>query len=210
MNNLHGALLRFRTDYVAGQGDIRKMSYMVRIPIEDQMMQLFLWRFPGDNSLRVFCMTRLVMGNKPSGNLSLVALKETAELDTNSLDYPSAYQAIMYDSYDDNLFVTASNTSELKMMIQSIEKVLSKGGFYYKEWIVSGEDSPEQLIGVPIDNDILLNEEKALGIYWDVKSDEFYVKSNLTKPSKRVTKKDILIKISSSRKNRVGCLYNMQ
>ena len=45
MNNLHGVLMRFRNDYVGAQGDIKKMYYMVRIAVEEQFMQLFLWRF---------------------------------------------------------------------------------------------------------------------------------------------------------------------
>ena len=196
MNNLHGVLLRFRTNYVGGQGDIKKMFYMVRIPKEDQMMQLFLWQFPGDQELRMFCMNRLVMGNKPSGNLSLVALKETADLASNKMDFPAAYQAIKYDSYVDNIFVTASNSKELQQKISEIEKVSSMGGFHYKEWIVSGQNIPEQLIGVPLENSLASEEEKALGIYWDVKEDEFYVKSNLGKPSKRVKRKDVVVDVS--------------
>ncbi len=43
LNNLHGVLLRFRKDYCAGQGDIKKMYYMVRIEMNEQMMQLFVW-----------------------------------------------------------------------------------------------------------------------------------------------------------------------
>ena len=32
---------------------------------------------------------------------------------------------------------------------------------------------PEQLIGVPLELAISPDEEKALGIYWDVKKDDF-------------------------------------
>ena len=125
-------------------------------------------------------MRRLVIGNNPSGNLSLVALKETAELGTNRIDFPAAYQTIKYDSYVDNLFATASNIRELRAKIEEIENVSAMGGFHYKEWIISGEDISTQLIGAPIEMDTS-DEEKALGIYWDVRKDEFYVKSNLDK-----------------------------
>ena len=118
-------------------------------------------------------MTRLVMGNKPSGNLSLIALRETAELNNNKEKYPEAYQAIKNDSYVDNLFVTADNVENLKAKIKEIEKVSAMGGFFYKDWIISGEDIPEQLIGVTLENAIGIDEEKALGIYWNVKDDNF-------------------------------------
>ena len=64
MNNLHGMLLRFRKDKVAAQGDIHKMYYMVRVTEEESMMQLFIWKFSGEDNLRTFRMKRLVMGNK--------------------------------------------------------------------------------------------------------------------------------------------------
>ena len=89
-NSLHGILLRFRKDYVGGQGDVKKMFYMVRIAKEEQFMQLFMWKFSGDDRLRTFCMTRLVMGNKPSPALSIVAMRETAELGDNAAKYPAA------------------------------------------------------------------------------------------------------------------------
>ena len=195
MNNLHGVLLRFRKDYIGGQGDIKKMFYMVRIPKEEQMMQLFLWQFPGETRIKIFCMTRLVMGNKPSGTLSLVALKETAEMNDNRDRFPTAYQTIKYDSYVDNLFITAPDMKTLRSGIKEIEDVSAMGGFYYKPWIVSGEEIPEQLIGVKLDNAIGDDEEKALGIYWDVQNDTFYVKSNLIKPSKKPKKSDIYVEI---------------
>ena len=56
------------------------MFYMVRVTKEEEMMQLFVWQFKDDRKLRTFAMTRLVMGNKPSSNISIVALKETAKL----------------------------------------------------------------------------------------------------------------------------------
>ena len=65
MNNLHGVLMRFRNDRFAAQGDVTKMFYMIRIPKSEQMMQLFLWKFPGEEKIRAFCMNHLVMGNRP-------------------------------------------------------------------------------------------------------------------------------------------------
>ena len=36
-----------------------------------------MWRFKGEESIKVFAMCRLVMGNKPSANCSQIALRET-------------------------------------------------------------------------------------------------------------------------------------
>ena len=42
--NLQEVLLRFRSDVVGAQGDIRKMFYMIRVAKEEEMMQLWIWR----------------------------------------------------------------------------------------------------------------------------------------------------------------------
>ena len=66
MSNLHGVLIRFRINVVGGSEDVAKMFYMVRIHQEEAMGQLFLWQFKGDQKLKTYTMTRLVMGNVPS------------------------------------------------------------------------------------------------------------------------------------------------
>ena len=53
--------MRFGEDKVGAQGDIAKMYYMIRVTIEEDMMQLFVWKFGGEERIRTFCMTRLVM-----------------------------------------------------------------------------------------------------------------------------------------------------
>ena len=129
MNSLHGVLMRFREDLVGAQGDIAKMYYMIRVTIEEQMMQLFVWKFAGEEQIRTFSMTRLVMGNKPSANLSIIAVRKTAELEDYPEKYPVAYKALIYDSYVDNVFITAPDSNKLRQGIDEIEFVGKKGGF---------------------------------------------------------------------------------
>ena len=50
---------------------------------------------------------------------------------------------------------------------------------------MSGEELPDVVIGVSLPDAIAANEEKALGVYWDVREDMFYVKANLTGCGKR-------------------------
>ena len=107
MNSLHTILMRFRKDEVGAQGDIAKMYYMIRVTIEEEMMQLFVWKFGGEERIRTLCMTRLVMGNKMSANLS-------------PEQFPVAYNV-------DNVFITAPNIDKLG---SGIEEIL------FKEWIV--------------------------------------------------------------------------
>ena len=198
LNSLHGVLFRFREDHIGGQGDIKKMYYMIRIAKEEQFMQLFLWQFPGDAKVRTFCMQRLVMGNKPSGALSMVAMRETAELGENRSLYPAAYETLVKNSYVDNVFRVAPTIETLKDDINQIEKVSAMGGFYFKDWIISGEDVPEQLISVQLPYAIGVEEERCLGVSWDVRTDRLFVKSNLDKPGKKIKKTDIEVIVTNS------------
>ena len=136
VNSLHSVLLRFRKDTVAAQGDITKMYYMVRIKETESWMQLFMWRFAGEEKLRYFKMERLVMGNKPSASLSGVALSETAKLEDFPKRFPAAHKALTTDAYVDNIFLTAPDHTAIRTTIKDIEFVASKGGFFFKPFII--------------------------------------------------------------------------
>ena len=203
MNNLHGVLLRFRNDYVGAQGDVKKMFYMVRIPQSEQMMQLFLWKFPEEDRLKTYCMNRLVMGNKPSSNLSIIAMHQTANLEDNARKFPAAFQAIMKDGYVDNIFTVGSSLEEVKESICQIETVAAMGGFYFKDWIISGQNYDEKIIGAEVTSSDCV-EERALGVAWDVKNDLLFVKSNLDKGSKKRKKDSYSIVLPESDIDRIS------
>ena len=105
------------------------------------MMQLFMWQLSGEDNIQIFCMTRLVMGNKHSETLSLVALRHTADLGDNASKFPVTQEAIKIDSYVDNVFRTAPDMKTLQADIEEIELVSAMRGFFYKDWIISRQDS---------------------------------------------------------------------
>ena len=184
--NLNGILLRFREGKVAATGDIKKMYYNVRITKEEEYMQLFIWRFEGEEKIRTFAMTRLVMGNKPSANISQIALKETANLEGNDIKCPEAAKALKEDSYVDNTFVNADNHESIKETIADINDVAAKGGFFYKPWVISGQDVECHSITNSSSN-VQQGDEKALGMYWDVKSDKLFVKIQVQGKKKKIS-----------------------
>ena len=177
MNNLQGILLRFRENYVAAAGDIRKMFYCVRVSEEDQFMQLWVWRFADSEEVETFAMTRLVMGNRPSTNISNVALKETTLLNGYDSLYPSARQALDKDAYVDNIMATAQDHEAMLAKITEIEFVAARGGFKFKPWVISGSNSPDLTFG-PATEDSESGDliEKALGVQWIVSKDLLRIK----------------------------------
>ena len=86
-------------------------------------------------------MVRLVMGNLFSLTISVVCLHKTVELGDNQEKFPAAHKAIKEDGYINNNFLTVPLKEELKKKIEELELVLAQGGFFYKPFIVSGEDS---------------------------------------------------------------------
>ena len=176
LNSLQGILLRFREHLVAAAGDIRKMFYCVRISKEDQMCQLWCHQFAGSNNIETFCMTRLVMGNRPSTSISGVAVKETTKLEDYMDRFPVARQALDRDSYVDNTNVGADSHEQILKKIEEIEYVAGKGGFYFKPWIISGAKCDNLLLGPRTENGTV---EKNLGILWLVDIDHLQVKPSI-------------------------------
>ena len=199
LNSLHGILLRFREGMFGAQGDISKQYYMLRIEPEDSMVQLWLWQFSGETTIRTFCMNRLSMGVKPSANFAVIAMKETSKLYDFEEKYPVARKALSEDSYMDNTFITASSAAKLQSKIKEIEHVAKQGGFQYKEWIVSGENVPEQVISITLPQATEVTEEKALGIHWDVVRDQFFVKVDISLGSKKKVKPISLVPFLSDK-----------
>ena len=165
---------------VAAQGDITKQYYMLRIEPEEEFVQLWVWRFDGEEKIRTFCMTRLGMGLKPSANFAIIAMKETSKLEDFEEKYPIAKKALSKDSYVDNTFITGKTVEGIRRKIEEINFVAEHGGFKYKEWIVSRQNFTQEAISVQLPNAIGVDEEKALGIFWDVSRDEFYFKLDIS------------------------------
>ena len=168
MQDLPGILLRFREDHVAAMGDIKKMFYGIRVTKEDQFMQLWCWQFSGEEDIKTFMMTRLVMGNGPSTAISIISVKETANLFDFSVKYPHAKEALCRNSYVDNVNVGADNLNELDKRIAEVEFVASKGGHIFKPWVRSGDTDVSELVISPLPESLVDLTERNLGIYWNV------------------------------------------
>ena len=183
--SMNGILQRFREDHVAAAGDIKKMYYNVRVEKVEEMMQLWLWQFAGDTEVKIFSMRSLVMGNKPSANVSQIALKETAKMDDNEKQFPDAHDALCHDSYVDNTFLTAGNTQVIQKKIDETEHVAGMAGFSYKPWVISGQDVGEVMVGQGQGSD-RENAEKALGLFWNVKEDKLFVKVQISGKKRKI------------------------
>ena len=174
--NLQSTLLRFRRDIVGAQGDISKMFYQVRVSKDEEMMQLFIWKFHGEDKVRTFAMTRLIMGNKPSTNISIVAVQQTTKLFDFEERLPEACEVLRKELYADNAFVVGQDIAYVQSLIKDVEEVAGAGGFKFKEWMLPKKYSTTDARDVSTYEDV----EKALGMYWCLQKDEFFICVDLT------------------------------
>ena len=112
------------------------MYHSIDIPVEDQMMHLFLWRDCNEEiKPDVHAITVLNMGNKPSSAIAQICLKETAA--DSAPDYPESSEIIDNNSYMDDILGSVSTAEERELRTKEMTKILKEKGFIIKEWIVN-------------------------------------------------------------------------
>ena len=103
LNSIYGVLLRFCSETYAFVGDLSKMYHSIDIPVDDQMMHLFLWRDCNESiKPKIYAMTVLNMGNKPSSAIAQICLREAAQM--SSEQYPESCSIINDNAYMDDYF----------------------------------------------------------------------------------------------------------
>ena len=145
-------LLRFREEQVVLIGDIRKMYNSVHLDILEQHTYRFLWRDLEDRPPDVWCITRVNMGDKPAGTISIEAKDRTAELFRHI--NPQAADLIIESSYVDDIVDSVPSLEVAKKVTHDADLIPSKGGFKVKDWLFGGDDVPtaknevHQVLGV--------------------------------------------------------------
>ena len=82
-------------------------------------------------------MLAVSFGDRPAGCIAMLALRKTAEMSRSFGE--EAYQAIVNNSYVDDIVDGAKSKSLAKKLSISIEESLGKGGFKCKDWTYSFE-----------------------------------------------------------------------
>ena len=171
--NLLGMLLRFREEAVVLIGDIKKMYNSVFLGELEMHTHRFLWRDLEDRPPDVWCITRVNMGDKPAGAISIEAKDRTADLfrDIN----PKAADLIKESSYVDDIIDSVNSLQEAKQLTGDAECILEKGGFKVKGWLYGGlgltESSSEM--------------HQVLGVHWLASEDVICFKAALNFSPKR-------------------------
>ena len=186
-NNLLGMLLRFREEQVVLIGDIRKMYNSVHLDILEQHTHRFLWRDLEDRPPDVWCITRVNMGDKLDGTISIEAKDRTAELFRHI--NPQAADLIIESSYVDDIVDSVPSLEVAKKVTHDADLILSKGGFKVKGWLFGGDDVPTAK------NEV----HQVLGVSWIASEDliVFQVSLNFSPKDETCTLSLILIVLKS-------------
>ncbi|XP_056010774.1 uncharacterized protein LOC130051848 [Ostrea edulis] len=180
LNDLLGVIIRFRQRKIAIAGDITKMYNAIKLSERDQHTHRFVWRdLQLDKLPDQYVLTSVTFGDRPSGAISTMALRMTAEM--HQTEYPKAAELVIKNSYVDDLLISVNTVCEAKEIIQDTEMMLSHGGFRVKHWIISGDQS-EHFTGM---NVLCAEQENILGMCWLPKDDVWTFKAKLNFSSKR-------------------------
>ena len=142
--SLVGMLIRWREERVAVMGDIRKMYNTVRLHIADQHCHRFLWRDCDPNKPpEVWIITRVNLGDKPSGTIAILAKNLTAEM--YSYICEEAAKILTDCTYTDDIITSLKSLLHAQHITVKCDEILSMGDFRVKGWSFAGEDVPKEL-----------------------------------------------------------------
>ena len=143
-NSLLGMLIRFRERITVLIGDIKKMYNTVELELMEQHMHRFLWRScQSDKKPEVWVITRVNLGDRPSGTIAIAAKNNTAHMFAH-IDEEAATM-IIYCSYTDDLINSISGDIQEALRLSSkCEEILDKGNFKVKCWTYGGRLVPPE------------------------------------------------------------------
>lgn len=160
LNSLPGVLLRWRKGRIGFAGDISKMFHSIDIPVEDQMLHLFLWK---DRDVatepEVLAITTVNMGDRPSATIAQAALRKTAE--RQSTQYPEESRIVIDNTYMDDILGSVDTEEDVKRITTNIEAMIGTAGFNVKDWAYSFQTDSLKTLQKTMTN------LKVLGLQWN-------------------------------------------
>lgn len=175
-------LMHFRQSRIGVREDIQEMFHRVRIIDKDQDALRFVWRDSEADPLLppdVYAMDAMILGARCSPCSSqhvknLNVLRFAGE-------HPRAVEAIVKYHYVDDFVDTFKDEGEAAAICQEVVNIHREGGFELRGFV----SNSSQLISilksqrVEVDSELLPDQNKVLGMYWDHKEDVFCFKLDM-------------------------------
>ena len=197
-NRLLAVILRFRQHEFAFMGDVEAMYYQVKVPTHERDALRFLW-FNADGGIDHFRMTCHVFGGVWCSCAATYALRRVL-VDVPDVDSAVA-SALRHSFYVDDCLVSVRSEEEVLHVQTGLKELLAKTGFNLTKFVVNRNSILEWINeadrATEVKTRISESSCKALGIVWNVSSDEFQFEVDFAVP-KVVTRRSILSVISST------------
>lgn len=201
-NNLFGVLTRFRQESVALMADIESMFHQVKVCREDCDALRFLWWPNNDlnSDPEEFQMLVHLFGATSSPSCANFALRKTADDNLEGFD-EEVTDTVKRNFYVDDCLKSVGDSDKAIVLASDLRRLLAKGGFRLTKWVsnsskvVASVPESERATSVKY---LCFDEpsmERALGVLWNISSDEFGFKINVK--DKPATRRGILSIVSS-------------
>ncbi len=137
-----------------------------------QNVRRVMWR-GGDTSaeMKVYITTTVNFGDKPAGCIVIAAAREMAEMDEGK--FREAARFLQNRTYVDDAISGADSMEHLRTLSGELEAVARRGGFQFKETLMSGDKKDEN--GEP---------HNVLGLIWETEANHLRVDVKLNLSAK--------------------------
>lgn len=172
--DLVSVLWRARLQRVGFMADIREMFHQVEIRKEDRCSQRFLFRgMRREGPADVYEMNRMMFGAVCSPSQAQFVKNKNAEVLESQ--YPGITRAITLQHYVDDYVDSSRTVEEAINRVNNVVDAHLQGGFKLVKF-VSNEPEVIQALAPELRGETKEDGiERVLGIYWDLKTDEYLV-----------------------------------
>lgn len=131
LNPIQVVLLRFREGEHVAIGDVSKMYNSLWLEDQEVHVHRFLWRDSPADDIDDYAVVRVNMGDKLTGCIAQVAMRETAHLPqfANKVEERHVTED---NAYVDDILVSHSDPQRLSEILMGVEAILATGGFHLK------------------------------------------------------------------------------
>ena len=157
LNSLWELLVSWRLGPTAVVGDISKFYNSVDSCDRDRHARRLLWREGPTAEWQTYTTDVVSFGDRPAGCVVTTALRLTAK--RMAEQYPAAARALCERVYVDDVIDSEENRASAQQLADDMDAVAKDGGFSFKNFTFSGDDSPAT---------------KVLGLCWNPKDDTLY------------------------------------
>ena len=178
LNSLAGVLIRFREHRYTIVADIEAMFHQIFLASSDSKYMRFLWNPDPNKTPEVFEMLVHIFGARDSPCCANFALQKAAR-DNSSEFCKITIDNIFRNFYVDDLLKSCRTTGEGRSLAKELVDLLKISGFRLTKFSSNSDEILDSLPSTEVSSSpssIQFNPEsfeRALGIRWDIRSDEF-------------------------------------